>query len=216
LLKCAAKVDVIILLDSSGSLGSAGFDTMREAGKTLVKAMDPAANDGDGAQVAVLQYSGPKNMNTFKKCTGEAHGTQVDLVLDCRMNWVSHLSTDVEGIATSIQSLTWQKGSSMTSQALASAEAELINGRPDTPAVVIAFADNLPMMPRKTGEVASSLRKKAKLIWAAATGSAEMTKFASWASRPVADNFVYMHKVEDFAKTETLNRIISSACPKVQ
>lgn len=214
LLKCAAKVDVIILLDGSGSLGSAGWKNVKKAGQSLVKAMDPKANDGNGAQVAVLLYSGPKNMNSYKKCTGGAK--TVDMGMDCKMIWVSHFTTDTGAVAENIDNLMWQKGSTMTSQALASAEAELSNGRSDATPVVIVLADKLPMMPRKTGEAAASLRKKARLIFAAATGPTELPKFASWASRPVADNFIYMHSVEDFATNTTLNKIISSACPKVE
>jgi len=73
------------------------------------------------------------------------------------------------------------------------------------------------MMPRRTGQVAAALRKKARLIWAVATeaGPGELAKFASWASRPVADNVVYAHTAEDLAKDAALNKIIATACPKV-
>jgi len=217
LLKCAGKVDVILLLDGSGSLGKEGFNVMKKAGADLVKAMDGKANGGDGAQIAVLMYSGPKNMGAYKKCIGQGDGKRkVDLVMDCKMIWVSHFTTDNQAVAENIGNLFWQKGSTMTSQALASAEAELVYGRPGAQQVVITLADKLPMMPLRTGQAAASLRKKARLIWAAATGPSEMKKFASWASKPVADNFVYMHSLEDFAKPANLNKIIAAACPKVE
>lgn len=216
LLKCAAKVDVILLLDGSGSLGTKGFDTMKKAGESLIKAMDPNANDGNGAQVAVLMYSGPKDMDAYKKCTGAlAAGAKVDLATDCKMIWVSHLTTSNDAIAAGVSNLIWQKGSTMTSQALASAEAELVYGRADAQQVVIAMADRLPMMPRRTGEAAASLRKKAKLIWAVASGTGDLQKFASWASRPAADNLVHVPTVADLMKPATLNKIITSACSKV-
>jgi hypothetical protein len=216
LLKCAAKVDVIILLDSSGSLGKPGWDAMKAAGQSLVKAMDPNANDGNGAQVAVLVYSGPKNMNAYKKCTGLS-ADKVDMLTDCQMSWVEHFTTNTEELAGKIDSIPWRKGSTMTSQALATAEAELVSGRADAESVVIVLADQLPMMPRRTGQVAAALRKKARLIWAVATeaGPGELAKFASWASRPVADNVVYAHTAEDLAKDAALNKIIATACPKV-
>lgn len=213
LLKCAAKVDVIILLDGSGSLGLAGWKTMKKVGASLVKAMDPKT-----AQVAVLVYSGPKNMGAYKKCVGEAPAgsRKVDFAMDCKMVWVSHLTDKTAPVAEKFDDLYWPKGSTMTSQALASAEAELVYGRADATQVVLTLAHSLPMMPRKTGEAAASLRKKARLIWAAATGPSELKKFSSWASRPVADNFVYTRSIEDLAKPETLNKIIAAACPKVE
>lgn len=213
-LKCASKVDVILLLDGSGSLGGTGWKTMKKAGASIVKAMDPSNN---GAQVAVLLYSGPKDMAAYEKCTGavSADGTKVDLVSDCKMIWVSHLTTNNAVVAENIGNLYWQKGSTMTSQALATAEAEVVYGRANTPKVVIALADKLPMMPRKTGEAAASLRKKARLIWAASAGPAELPKFGEWASKPVADNLISVKTIDDFAKPETLNKIIAAACAKV-
>jgi len=220
LLKCAAKVDVILLLDGSGSLGKAGFDAVKKAGADLVKAFDPNANGGNGAQVAVLLYSGPKNMAAYKMCTGEGKdadtGRKVDMVQDCKMIWVSHFTTNNGPLAENLGTLFWPKASTMTSQALASAEAELMYGRADAASVVIAVTDRLPMMPKKTAEAAASLRKKARLIFAAAMGEQELKTVATWASRPVADNVVYMHNIEDIQKPEYLNKLISSACSKVE
>jgi len=217
LLKCASKVDVIVLLDGSASLGKEGWETMKKAGASLVAAMDPNANGGNGAQIAVLVYSGPKDMAAYQRCTGgiAAGGPALDMVKECKMIWVSHFTTSNKAIATGIGSLLWQKGSTMTSMALASAEAELVYGRADAKQVVIALADKLPMMPRKTGQAAASLRKKARLIWAAASGPSDLKKFASYASRPVADNLVYMQNIADFTKPENLNKIIAAACPEV-
>jgi hypothetical protein len=213
-LKCASKVDVILLLDSSGSLGKKGWDAVKKAGADIVAAMDPDANDGNGAQVAVLAYSGPKDMTAYDKCTGKG-STAVDMVADCKMVWVSHFSTGTKAVSAAIGSMKWLKGSTMTSQALASAEAELVYGRSDAKQVVIVVADRLPMLPRKTDEVAASLRQKAEVIWAVAAGPTELPRFASWASRPVADNIIYMHDIGDVAKNTTINRIIASTCPKV-
>jgi hypothetical protein len=216
LLKCAAKVDVILLIDGSGSLGQAGFDAVKAASAKLLTAMDPNANEGNGAQVAVLMYSGPKNMEAYKKCTTASAEAPADLAADCKMSWVSHFTTNNAQIAAGVGSLIWQKGSTMTSQALASAEAELIYGRADAQQVVVAIADRLPMMPKRTEEAAASLRKKARLIWAAAAGPSELQKFASWASRPAADNVIHMKTIEELNSDAMLNKLISTVCPKVE
>eukprot|EP00427_Karlodinium_veneficum_P040425 CAMPEP_0169275604 /NCGR_PEP_ID=MMETSP1016-20121227/52483_1 /TAXON_ID=342587 /ORGANISM="Karlodinium micrum, Strain CCMP2283" /LENGTH=892 /DNA_ID=CAMNT_0009362515 /DNA_START=73 /DNA_END=2751 /DNA_ORIENTATION=+ len=217
LLKCNSSVDVMFLLDASGSTGQQGFDYIKQAGKSLVGAMDPSTNGGNGAQVAVLMYSGPSSMAAYKKCTGEVpSGQTVDLANDCNMVWVSHYTTNTAPLATSIGTLNWRKGSTMVSQALATAEAEVVYGRSNTPAVVVAIADQLPMMPRKTAQVAASLRKKAKLVFAVATGSTDLQKFASWASKPVADNVVYMHSLAELQEPHILNKIIADVCPSVE
>merc|ERR1740117_154437 len=156
-------------------------------------------------------------MNGYKRCTGSAvakGARKLSLVTDCKMKWISHFTDKNEEVAETIDNLYWQKGSTMTSMALANAEAELQNGRSDAESVVIAIADRLPMMPRRTGEAAASLRKKARLIWATAAGPNELSKFASYPSRPVADNLVYMNDIADMSKPENLNKIIAAACPK--
>merc|ERR1719491_1003890 len=106
---------------------------MKKAGASLVKAFDADANGGNGAQVAVLLYSGPEDMTAYKRCTGEAAAGshKVDLAKECKMAWVSHFTTNIDTLAENIGNLNWQKGSTMTSQALGSAEAELIYGRAD-------------------------------------------------------------------------------------
>merc|ERR1712139_91876 len=105
-----------------------------------VSAMDATK----GAQVAALSYSGPLTMDKLKKCTGQApkgsspQANSVDMYTDCNLAWHAHFTVDTTTVANSIKGMSWRKGSTMTSQALAIAEAELINGRPATPAVVVA------------------------------------------------------------------------------
>jgi hypothetical protein len=217
LLKCNSTVDVIFLLDSSGSAGSPGFDYIKGAAKSLITQMDPTAQGGNGAQVAALMYSGPASMDDYNKCTGKVPaGGTVDMATDCNMVWVSHYTTGNTALATDVGNLIWRTGSTMASAALASAEAELVYGRQNTPAVVVVIGDQLPMMPRKTAQVAASLRKKAKLIFAVATGETDLKKFASWASKPVSDNVVYMHSLAELQEPQTLNRIIADVCPSVE
>merc|ERR1719310_2219076 len=164
-------------------------------------------------------------MKGLKKCTGEDRqnlvepakgGSKVDPVKDCNMIWVSHFTTSNDVVATSIGNLLWKKGSTMTSQALATAEAELSYGRADAQGVVIAIADKLPMMPKRVGEAAASLRKRGRLMWVTATRPEDLPRFADWASRPAADNVVYMPSITDLTKPEMLNKIIADACPKVE
>lgn len=218
LLKCAAKVDVVIMLDSSGSLGETGWAEMKQAAASLTRAFGPSASGGNGAQAAVLLYSGPKNMESYKKCTGQSSNasSKLDMAEDCKMVWVSHFTTNTAGVANSIGNLLWQKGSTMTSQALATAEAELVYGRADAQQVVITLADSLPMMPKRTAQAAESLQKKARLMWAVAGSSADVEKFAAWASRPVADNVIHVDTIADLAKPDALNRIIAGACDSVK
>jgi hypothetical protein len=51
---CKSMVDLILVLDGSGSLGEDGWAAAKQAAKTIIQAMDATL-----AQVAILLYSGP-------------------------------------------------------------------------------------------------------------------------------------------------------------
>lgn len=210
-LKCVAKLDVVILLDGSGSLGQAGWDATKRAAKMLIGAFKTG---GEAAQVAVLLFSGPSNYDAYKKCT-QSTGT-VDTVKDCKIIWVSHFTGDVAKLATNVGTLKWPKASTFTSAALATAGAELQNGRPDARSVVITITDGRPMNPRKTFQAARDLRRKARLIWVPVTRHAPLAQIKSWASKPVADNVLLIHDFNELQKSSTVNRILADACPKVE
>merc|ERR1719512_404794 len=125
-LNCQSKVDVIILLDGSGSLGDDGWEKSREAATKLVQAF--GAGDSKDAKVAVLLFGGPETMEAYKKCIGETNST-VDMEEDCKMKWVSHFTANTAQLATDVDALVWPQSNTMTSLALGQAETELLNGR---------------------------------------------------------------------------------------
>jgi hypothetical protein len=55
ILQCHAPLDVILLLDASGSIGKKGWKATVEVGKTIVKAFKTGE---DAAQISVLEFSG--------------------------------------------------------------------------------------------------------------------------------------------------------------
>mmetsp|Transcript_10556 Transcript_10556/g.32904 ORF Transcript_10556/g.32904 Transcript_10556/m.32904 type:complete len:974 (-) Transcript_10556:49-2970(-) len=210
-LQCFAKLDVVILLDGSGSMGEAGWEAAKEAVQMLLKAFQTGPEE---AQVALLLFSGPSSMEAYQRCTQGAE--EVDLVEDCKIIWVSHFTTDAVTLAANVGKLNWPKATTLTSAALASARAELRSGRAGAQSVVIVVTDGKPMNPRKTGQAALELREKARLIWVPVTRYAPLREIESWASRPVADNVLVLNHFADLAKVETVNRIIADACPIVE
>lgn len=210
ILECKAKLDVIVLIDGSGSIGATGWTKTKEAATKIINAFQTGT---DQSQLAVLMFSGPKDWTNYKKCTG--NGKNVNFAVDCNVAWVSRFSTDKAAIVSSVGALAWPKASTLTSAALATAEAELINGRSDAQAIVIVITDGRPMNPRKTSQAAALLRKKARLMFVPVTRYAPIRDIQKWASRPVADNVL---KVKDFAEltgSSTINKVIADVCPTV-
>lgn len=212
ILECHAKLDVVILMDGSASLGEDGWVAMKTAAASVVGAFK---TDGDKAQVALLLFSGPDNWADYERCTS---GTEqdVDMVGICKIIWASHFTTDTEGLARDMDRLIWPKATTLTSAALATAESELRVGRADAQAVVLVLTDGAPMNKRKTFQASQNLRKKARVIWVPVTPNAPLQDIKEWASRPVADNVAPIATFEELVQPSNINRIIADACPVVE
>lgn len=211
ILQCTAKLDVVILIDGSGSIGQDGWTKTKQAATTIINAF---GTDVDQAQLAVLMFSGPTTWTNYKKCTGNGKG--VNYAVDCNVAWVSRFSTDKATIVSNVGALAWPKASTLTSAALATAEAELANGRREAQAIVIVITDGRPMNPRKTYQAAKSLRRKARLMFVPVTRYAPIMDIRKWASTPVADNVLKVDDFSDLSGTKTINKIIADACPVVK
>jgi len=207
-LQCKSKLDVVVILDGSGSIGEAGWEATKKAGQALVSAFQ-----SEESQVAVLLYSGPASWSAYQKCT-ENVGS-VDLLQDCGLIWVSHFTTNIAQLASNIGLLSWPKATTLTSAALATAEAELRTGRADAQSIVIAITDGKAMNPRKTLQAARELRTKARLMWVPVTRHASLANIKTWASKPIADNVLVVHEFGSLYKPSNINQIIAAACPQV-
>jgi hypothetical protein len=207
-LQCHAKLDVVILLDGSASLGEQGWVAMRDFAAALV------ASFQDKAQVGLVLYSGPQTMENYKACTSPIGG--VDMMNTCKIVWASHFTTSTGTLATNMARLVWPRGTRLTSTAMATAEAELRTGRADAQAIVIVLTAGQPMNRRKTFQAAQMIRRKARLVWVPVTPNVRLEDVKEWASKPVADNVVPFAAFTELKDPRNINKVISSACPIVQ
>merc|ERR1740138_1109451 len=67
-LTCNRSLDVVLLLDGSGSMGKKGFKAEMKAAQYFVGAFMKA----DKAQLAVILYSGPRTWSGVRKCVGKS------------------------------------------------------------------------------------------------------------------------------------------------
>jgi len=209
--KCTNKtMDIIMLLDGSGSLGKKGWDAEIIAAKSFIGAF--MGNKGK-INMAVTLFSGPSTWGGVYKCMAKSK-KPVDVQKDCNIKTVTHFTDDLKKIVNLINGLTWPKGSTLTSLALINAEAELALGRKDAPAVIVVFTDGRPLSYRKTGMAAKKVRKVARLLWVAITEFAPLKYIKKWATRRWQENVV---KVDDFGQLkqpDVINHIIADICPK--
>jgi hypothetical protein len=218
-LPCESKMDVVLLIDASGSLGRAGWDAEIKAAKTLVEAFaDGAVRAGKTAEdakafMSVILYSGPRTWSGVDKCTGDSKA-DVNLATDCNIEVVKHFTNDMTAVKAAIDKLKWTGGSTLTSLALMTAKAELNLGHKDHSSAVVVITDGRPLSYRKTGDASYNLRKQTRLVWVPVTEHAPLSHIKDWATRRWAENVVQVDNFDELAKPDPMSKVISDICPE--
>jgi len=130
-LLCNTMVDVVILLDGSGSLGPSGWQATQKVGMALVKAFQPLQTyttyhgvQSLGAQVAVQLFSGPGTWSQYNQClqkpyvrgwVQDDHGAwewgwtwpkvpkAADMVKDCGIKWITPMTVEKGHFTTNMK-----------------------------------------------------------------------------------------------------------------
>jgi len=208
-LTCKQELDVVLLLDGSGSLGQAGWDAEMKAAKLFVGAF---AGSGAKTHMSVILYSGPSTWYGVRKCMGRNTGP-VDLEGTCKIKSVTHFTSDMAAVQTQIGKLTWPKGSTLTSLALIRAKNEFSSGRKSAKSIVVVFTDGRPLSNRNTAIASRYVRRAARLVWVPITRYAPLRKIKKWATRRWQENVVVVKDFKDLEKPEPIDHIIANICP---
>jgi hypothetical protein len=208
-LGCNRTMDVILLIDGSGSLGKTGWEAEIKTAKFFINAFEHAEGK---VQMAVILFSGPRTWSGVSKCTGKS--TAAASLTDCGIKTVTHYTNDLDKIDQLVTGLTWPQGSTLTSLALMTAEAEMALGRADVHTVVVVITDGRPLSYRKTGLASNSLRKKARLLWVPVTKFAPLKYIKKWATRRWEENVVKVDDFDALEKPDVVTHIIADMCPE--
>lgn len=188
-LQCQEKLDVVLLLDGSGSMGTTGWAAQKKAANLFI---DGFAGTGAQARVAIILYSGPGRYKDVKGCQrgrkvlrrerkrvfrryrsrrGRRRGRWVwrtrwifsnqrpSLTNDCKIQTAQHLEGNMATVKSKLNSLAWPRGSTLTSLALGAARTELRAGRRDAKKIVVTITDGKPYSWRKTGAVSRAIKR---------------------------------------------------------
>merc|ERR1719386_509080 len=195
-LKCKQELDVVFLLDVSGSLGESGWKAEIKAAETFV---DAFSGSGAKANMAVILFSGPRYWSGVYKCWRRS-STAIDMENDCKIKTITHFSSDMADVKKKISALAFPQGSTLTSLALMKAKAELQLGRKDAKSVVVVITDGRPLSYRNTKIAARQLRKSARLVWVPVTKFAPLKYIKSWATRRWQENVYPVETFDDLEK----------------
>jgi hypothetical protein len=203
---CTKKMDVILLIDGSGSLGRKGWDAEIKAAVRTVEAFQVS-----GSSMAVILYSGPRTWSGVAKCTGKSEEA-VDKE-ECGIKTLAHLTKDLSKVKQLIIGLDWPQGSTLTSLALMTAKNELSLGTKELMASVIVYTDGRPLSYRKTGLASRVLREVARLLWVPVTSFAPLKEIKKWATRRWQENVVLVESFDKLENPETITHIVADLCP---
>jgi len=210
LMTCNKTLDVVLLIDGSGSLGKKGWTAEIKAAKMFV---DAFSGSGANANMAVILYSGPRTWGGVYKCFAR-NTKKVDREKICGIKTVTHFTKDLKKVKNLITGLTWPRGSTLTSLALMTAKAELALGRKNAMANVIVFTDGRPLSFRKTWLASAQVRKAARLVWVPVTKYAPLAKIKKWATRRWQENVVRVKSFEALKDPAVITHIVANICPK--
>jgi len=209
---CESMIDVVLLLDGSGSLGENGWEQTKKAAQMFVSALHGGK---DNVMLSVILFSGPRTWSQYYSCTGTGSGAPPDLKEDCGIDIVQHLTTDMTATGSKIGALKWPAKSTLTSQALKIAQTELSLGRKLANSVVIVFTDGRPLNTGRTKSVAKELRETSRLMWVPVGRNVPLELVKEWASTPKQDNVISVSEFEALSDPETMSTIIADMCPKL-
>jgi len=209
LMTCDKELDVVLMLDGSGSLGQKGWDAEMIAAQNFLTVF---GGEKSKAQISVLLFSGPRTWSGVYKCMGK--GTAKINLEECGIKTVTHFSNNIKNVKQRVLGLDWPQGSTLTSLALATAKAEMNIGRKNAKSVVVVFTDGRPLSYRKTEVAALDLRKVARLMWVPITSRAPLKWIKTVATRRWQENVVLAATNDDLALPDTVNHLIADMCPE--
>lgn len=214
-LECAAMIDIVLMVDGSGSLEEYGWQEFKG---TIQKVVNAMVGNVTGVNVAVMLFSGPDNGPDLEDCTSADPKVQPDIENQCGIKWVSPFSTNIEEVEAKVAQMVWPAKTTLTSMAIAEAKAMLVNGRPEASSLVVILTDGKPMSPIKTGQACDDIKQEARLVWIPTGGGVKdaIESMKLWASKPSQDNVLQIDTFATLGTDATLNNIISTICPAVQ
>jgi len=182
-LVCESKIDIVILMDGSGSIGYDGF----KAQKVFVNALlDRMSINEDGVKVSIVVFS--RYITTL-----------------------SPLSSNVQELKSKVSAVSFPSSTTNTAGALFEAINQLRAGRKDATSVVFVITDGMPNSDTATAVQSHEARKSSRVIFVPIGPYLDMTRVNSWASQPPRDNVIPLTDLA--SATDHLSTMIADLCP---
>jgi len=173
-LVCTAKMDMLVLVDGSGSVNwyGPGFESEREFTLNLFELM---SFGDEGAKAGVILFSWEAEL-------------------------VSTMTTDKEALISAVEGMSWPHWNTDTAAALTMAQTELANGgRSEVDkwnTVVFLITDGNPNSMSAANAAAESLKETATLMVVTVGGNVNLNAMKKWATFPWEEHLIQVDEFE--------------------
>ncbi|KOR30994.1 hypothetical protein TI04_03085, partial [Achromatium sp. WMS2] len=185
--KCNKAVDIMLVLDSSGSIGASNFAYVKDFARSILGVLDVHTG---GPQLGITQFS---SQDRGKIEIG--------------------LTADSAAIATAIDNIVYQAGNTDIQEGIALSQQELITkGRPNVARALILFTDGT-QYPDGTGSPAleaANARKQGTEIFAVGVGKANPKQLQDIASAPYSKHILNTAQFSDMIVL--INDLVNGVC----
>lgn len=182
--KCASKSDVVLALDSSGSVGSTGFASVKSFATMVAGQMQ----------------------------LGEALSS-MGVVTFSSNAVVQQWSLDANAVKGAIGSLAWLKGSTNTAEAFVKADQLFVDGREGAPDILVVVTDGMPQSMYLASSALAKLKEKGVRVVVVAVGAGRTARhLKGWASWPTAENFIAVDSFKKLDQKRA-TELIANICP---
>jgi len=205
---CVASQDLILALDSSGSIKESGWDVLRDFAVELTKKYQTQSRNSDAMRVGVVLFG---NGKLLEKPDGTVTVSPALRALD--------LTDDLESVRTTISGLEWQRGFTNMAQAFSMGYTMLSSSsaRAYAQSAILVLSDGLPSFKYQTEEKANELKDSSIMIYMAPISVVreELEDLKRWASPPWTTNY---ERIDGFAALQYsqeafANSLLVKFCP---
>jgi hypothetical protein len=205
---CVAQQDLVLTVDSSGSLRESGFEVLRTFAANLTSKYVDMYYGKEMMRVGVVQFG-----------NGQLEAQPDGTTTAASAIFVQGLTADITLVRTKIEELQWQRGFTNMAQAFQTADTMLSQtGRASAQSACLVITDGKYSMAFQTAEKARELKDKNVMIYMAVISEGkgkEQEWLRKWASQPWETNYIRIPGLNalEFNSDMFAQKVVAKFCP---
>jgi uncharacterized protein YegL len=187
-LVCDSEIDLMLLMDGSGSVGNKGFGKEKTFAEEFINRFEVSSEQ---TEVGIISFSWLITI-----------GTQI--------------TDSTEDLMSVVDTTEWEGASTNTAAALGTAlEVLAASGRESAQSVIVVVTDGMPNDAEATGMMAAKVKEKARLIFVTVGKNLDMDALYEWASFPPEYNILTSKGFGKLAKNLNKGEYLPDICPNL-